>query len=146
VPLLKVDILCRLSPAVVCVVGEVDMSTSGLLQALLDTAPDGDLVLDVAGVRFFSAAGLRVLLRERARREQSGAGLVLVDVSPCVRHVLQLAEAEMLCAPTRAAAFAVLARSRDGSGAADQLYGDGTGCLSAAHGAYRGPDRSSRGG
>jgi anti-anti-sigma factor len=125
VPLLTIDVLRGSTPVVVCIAGEVDLSTAGLLQALLHTAPDGDLVLDVAGVRFFSAAGLRVLLHERARRGESGAGLVLLDVPFCLRQLLRAAGVELPSAPTLPEAVAVLAQARDRSGEAGQLSGDG---------------------
>jgi anti-anti-sigma factor len=108
--MLTVDVRDRLSPVVAYVAGEVDMSTAGRFQDLLRAAPDGDLVLDVAGVQFFSAAGLHVLLDEHERRAASGARLVLVEVPRCVDHLLLAAKVDMDSEPTVADALAALAQ------------------------------------
>jgi anti-anti-sigma factor len=108
VPLLEVDVLPRVAPAVVRVTGEIDLATAGELRARLRDAPDGDLVVDVAGVRFFSAAGLRALLHERGLREAAGAQLVLVEVPASVNLLLLAAGVDMLSARTVVDAVAEL--------------------------------------
>jgi anti-anti-sigma factor len=110
VPLLDIDVLPRVAPAVVCVAGEIDLATAGELGARLRDASDGDLVVDVAGVRFFSAAGLRVLLDERRRRGRAGARLLLVQVPASVSVLLHAAGIDMCGAPTLGAALALLER------------------------------------
>jgi anti-anti-sigma factor len=110
VPLLEIDVLTRVAPVVVRVAGEIDLATAGEFRTRLGGAADGDLVVDVAGVQFFSAAGLRVLLHERDRREAAGARLVLVGVPASVRILLRAADVDMLSAPTLADAVAELER------------------------------------
>lgn len=72
--------------------GEVDISTADLLTECglreLSTEP-ASLVLDLSGIVFFSAAGLRALLTLH-REAGPETRVVLRDPSPSVRLVLEL--------------------------------------------------------
>lgn len=70
--------------------GEIDLGTAGLLARVADRVLEenpGRLVLDLARVTFFSAAGLRVLMELRG---VAGERLVLRAPSPSVVFVLEL--------------------------------------------------------
>ncbi|MCX5215967.1 STAS domain-containing protein [Kitasatospora sp. NBC_00240] len=71
-------------------VGELDQYTGGLLDAAVDGALDavpaaGELVLDMAGVRFCDSGGLNAVLRAHLRAQAAGA--VLHVVAPTARVV-----------------------------------------------------------
>jgi anti-anti-sigma factor len=76
------------------IVGEIDMATIGALRTALteiaDAATSGcRLLVDVAGVTFLSAAGVRVL-RQAGERVRSAGGVFAIDQpSPVVERVLQ---------------------------------------------------------
>ncbi len=76
------------------VIGEVDLGTARRLDALLQDRVDGDvgeLVIDLAGVTFFSVAGLNSLLRAQLLADSAGARLT-VDAgrSRAVRRLFTL--------------------------------------------------------
>lgn len=105
-PLLTLTIGGQAPHPVLAARGEVDISTADLLTECglreLSTGPTS-LVLDLSGVTFFSAAGLRALLALRDAAAQ-GTQLVLLDPSPSVRLVLELSGlADELAAPPRTA-------------------------------------------
>lgn len=81
--------------AVVEVAGDLDMDTTTALvdQAveLLGGGSPALMMLDLAGVRFFGAAGVRALLELRDATGACGAGLVLRNPSPPVLSVLTIA-------------------------------------------------------
>ena len=49
-------------PTLVAVAGEIDLLTALQFRDELGALPDGDVVLDLSGVRLLAAAGLSVLL------------------------------------------------------------------------------------
>ncbi len=62
---LAVSVASEGDRVVVTVVGEVDTASAGRLEAELGDAlahSDGDLALDLSGVRFLDSAGLRTLI------------------------------------------------------------------------------------
>jgi len=73
--------------------GEVDVSTVHLLRHALDelhrTRP-GDVLVDLGGLSFLSAAGLRALLDVREELRRDGQDLRLLRPSCHVRRVLAL--------------------------------------------------------
>jgi anti-anti-sigma factor len=78
---------------VVRIAGDLDLSTAGDLARLLELEcpGDADLVIDLSGVTFLDCAGLRVLLRARARVDGGGGSLRLVPGPPAVQRVMGLA-------------------------------------------------------
>jgi anti-anti-sigma factor len=61
-----------------------------LVDALVAIEPRRLLVLDLAGVTFFCADGIRALLRVRSAVTAAGGRLVLRGPAPCVRKVLAI--------------------------------------------------------
>lgn len=86
--LLKTD-LVEGDPPVLKVDGEIDVSTVEQLRRALEDARSSDprFVVDLAGVTFFDATGVRVLLQAAATRNGAGP-LVLLNAS----HVAQVLE------------------------------------------------------
>jgi len=83
------------------VTGEVDLSTARHLDAVLQDRVRSDLrdlVLDLAGVTFFSVAGLNSLLRAQLLADSAGARLT-VDAgrSRAVRRLFTLLPTEFDC-------------------------------------------------
>ena len=76
------------APVLVTVAGEIDLLTAPQLRDHVLPLADGDVVLDLAGVRLLAAAGLRVMLDLQGRRARAGAQLVLAAPSASVRRVL----------------------------------------------------------
>ena len=74
--------------------GEIDSSTApnllGELQALIFTGAPRELVLDFRKVDFMDSAGIRVIIDIQKQLRESGALLVLEDVSPTTRQVLEI--------------------------------------------------------
>jgi anti-anti-sigma factor len=81
-------------PTLVTVAGEVDLLTAPQLRDQVRTLPDGDVVLDISGVRLLAAAGLRVLLDLHDRRARAGAQVVLAAARPSVHRVLRVTGVE----------------------------------------------------
>jgi len=76
------------------VVGEIDLLTAPQLRERLLTLPDGDLVLDISGVRLLAAAGLRTMLDLQNRRGKTGAQMVLAAPTAPVRRILGITRLE----------------------------------------------------
>ena len=55
---LIICIRTALAPTLVTVAGEIDVLTAPQLRDQVRTLPDGDVVLDISGVRLLAAAGL----------------------------------------------------------------------------------------
>lgn len=76
------------------VVGEIDLATSGELGEALADVLEGrtatTVELDFAGVRFLDSSGILVLLRAHSRAAEQGCPLILRNVSPSVRRVLEI--------------------------------------------------------
>ena len=85
---LIICIRTALAPTLVTVAGEIDVLTAPQLRDQVRTLPDGDVVLDISGVRLLAAAGLSVLLDLQDRRARAGAQLVLAAAPPSVHRVL----------------------------------------------------------
>jgi len=87
--LLKVD-LVQGDPPVLLVDGEIDIATADQLRTALEeslsTYPN--VVVDMAGVTFFDASGLRVVLQVAASLD--GAGPLTLLNAPRVERVLEL--------------------------------------------------------
>ena|SRR5579875_19862 len=77
-------------PAVLLVDGEIDLSTAEQLRTALQEAlaADPKVVVDMAGVTFCDAAGLRVVLQVAASRD--GAGPLELLNAPRVARILEL--------------------------------------------------------
>ena len=76
--------------------GDVDLATADLLSAAADLALHGSplrVLVDLADVSFFGAAGLTVLLNLRERAERAAIDLVLRAPSPAVLIVLDTVDA-----------------------------------------------------
>lgn len=75
-----------------CVVGELDMATAPELARELDRAAAAAVTVDLTGVTFIDACGLRVLIGAHARGNGDGRpGLWLVGASRPVRRLFDLA-------------------------------------------------------
>jgi anti-anti-sigma factor len=77
-------------PSVLHVVGEIDISTADQLRSALEGAlsTDPKAVIDMAGVTFFDAAGLRMVLKVAESR--NGAGPLTLLNAPRVAWMLEL--------------------------------------------------------
>jgi len=75
---------------VVVVSGEIDVCTAPALARQLDQVAGPGVVLDVSGVRFLDAAGLRVLESLEERLRASGGQLVLAAVPRPVRRIVEI--------------------------------------------------------
>lgn len=92
------DVSCRLVSAawgggLLEITGEIDVVTApalraGLAAALGTRSPGSTVVLDLVGVRYLAAAGLRVLLEERRAAGMRGVEVLLGPISPAVDVVL----------------------------------------------------------
>jgi anti-anti-sigma factor len=75
-------------------VGELDVSTVGLLIAALETLPAGANVLDLAELSFMDASGLHTL-EEYAGSLHGAKPLVLENVSSAVLRLFQITGAAL---------------------------------------------------
>jgi anti-anti-sigma factor len=110
-PLLSVHLAGRGHVTVIEVTGELDLSTVHLLAELVEhvaRARPASVVLDMAKVSFFCAAGLRVVLNAQDTIAAAGGRLVLRAPSPCTWRVLRIT------ATTHR--FALDTRTRTGAG------------------------------
>jgi anti-anti-sigma factor len=88
--LLQIELLDEAKPLVVRVSGEVDHLTAGVLTSSVTAAAAVDhVVLDLSGVTFFDAAGVRVLID---LREQADGLVEVRETSPAVDRVLDLVD------------------------------------------------------
>jgi anti-sigma B factor antagonist len=77
----------------VVVSGEVDLFSAPRLEQVVDGAVldgEGDVVIDLAGVRFMDSAGLNILIRCFKPLDQQGRRLVLRSPQAAVRRTLEL--------------------------------------------------------
>ncbi len=95
--------------------GEMDLmsapSVRGHLCALVAERP---LVLDVSGVTFFDAEGLRIVAATARRGLECGTGVALVGVRPFAAQlfrILRMDEAVPLCSSTEEALWCLLPRT-----------------------------------
>jgi anti-sigma B factor antagonist len=86
----------------VTLAGELDVICVPVLGSLLSrVAPRArELVVDVSEVTFIDCAGINALLAARRRMEARGGSLILQDVPPLVRRVIEVAGASLPVAPT----------------------------------------------
>lgn len=75
-------------------VGELDAHNCGELGEALRGAAEGmssvDAVIDAGGLSFIDSSAISELLRLREELTEQGGSLVLVDVQPSVRRVLEI--------------------------------------------------------
>lgn len=76
--------------AVVCVRGEVDLASAPALECTLQGLEDRPVVLDLAGVSYFDAAGIAVAVNHDRVLQTHGARLVLRNASAFVRRLLEI--------------------------------------------------------
>ena len=75
----------------IVVSGDVDIAGGPILEAaLLKRGKSGRMVVDLGGVSFMDSSGLRNLLAASQRARQLGADLVLRNVGPVVRRLLEI--------------------------------------------------------
>lgn len=86
--------LCGDAPSVLIqAIGEIDLTNAHLFTELVDhvaTRRPARVVLDLAGITFFCADGLRALLQARDTVQDGGGQLLLPAPSSCVRRILTL--------------------------------------------------------
>jgi anti-sigma B factor antagonist len=78
----------------VIVQGEVDLYSAPVLERVVGDAVqggDGDVVIDLSGVRFMDSAGLNILIRSFKPLNTQGRRLVLRSPQTAVRRTLELA-------------------------------------------------------
>ena len=80
---------------VIFLVGELDLSFTGRLRAMLDEAlASSDQVrVNVSGLRTLDSSGIRELLRSQALAAQAGKTFGLIAATPNVRRLLEAADA-----------------------------------------------------
>jgi anti-sigma B factor antagonist len=80
-------------PPTVSLTGEVDPHTAPQLESALDTLIDGGATavrIDAAGLAFIDSSGLRVLVDAHRRLGGEAQVLVLSQVSPTFRRLLEV--------------------------------------------------------
>jgi anti-sigma B factor antagonist len=81
----------RIGPHDVIVVsGEIDLASAPRVESAIDSFSGQPVVLDLRKVEFMDSAGLKVLLNQRARLEESGGTLRLVVGEGAVVRLLEL--------------------------------------------------------
>lgn len=78
---------------IVSVQGRVDTSTAPELETYLTKGVDptpGTLIIDLAGVKYISSAGLRVVLLMAKKLKASGGELVLAGLEGAVKEVFEI--------------------------------------------------------
>ena len=84
---------------VVCLYGDLDMSTAGVLERelqRLEAADDARIVVDLSGLAFMDSSGLRTLLAAHARARTDGDRLSLLRGRPEVQRVFELTVTESM--------------------------------------------------
>jgi anti-sigma B factor antagonist len=87
---LRIEIVGRDGSLVLVVEGELDISTSHLLDEALARALDTDalsIVVDLRGVSFMDSTGLHVLIRHT---QESRPRILLTESSPQVQRLFEL--------------------------------------------------------
>jgi anti-sigma B factor antagonist len=70
--------------------GEIDLASAPSVQSAIESFAGQEVVLDLRGVEFMDSAGLKVLLTQRSRLEDSGGALRLVLGQGAVMRLLEL--------------------------------------------------------
>jgi anti-sigma B factor antagonist len=81
-------------PAIVSVLGELDLATSPLLVAELDQLrplANGLVVVDLTACEFIDSSGINALVREHSELEAKGGQLVVVCDDPNILKVFEIA-------------------------------------------------------
>ncbi len=76
--------------------GSIDSDTCDTLEASVKTVFDSDpkaLIFDMKGVKYISSMGIRVLLTSRSKIEGKGGSMVLINLQPQIRKVLDIVKA-----------------------------------------------------
>ena len=75
----------------IVVVGDIDIATGPELERyIISNDRGGDVTLDLSQVAFIDSWGLRVLVAAHRRAERNGQRLILCDIQPIVRRVLEI--------------------------------------------------------
>lgn len=75
---------------VIVATGEIDLASAPRVDTALGDFTGQEVVLDLRGVDFMDSAGLKVLLSQRSRLEESGGVLRLVIAEGPVMRLLEL--------------------------------------------------------
>lgn len=75
---------------VIVVSGEIDLASAPKVESAIEGFSGQPVVLDLRKVDFMDSAGLKVLLNQRARLEESGGNLRLVVGEGAVVRLLEL--------------------------------------------------------
>lgn len=75
---------------VVVVSGEIDLASAAKVEAAIEGFSAQSVVLDLRKVEFMDSAGLKMLLNQRTRLEESGGNLRLVVGEGAVVRLLEL--------------------------------------------------------
>ena len=75
---------------VVVATGEMDLASAPRVELALEPFVGQPVVFDLRGVEFMDSAGLKVLLQQRSRIEESGGDLRLVVSDGAVGRLLEL--------------------------------------------------------
>ncbi|MGH8873273.1 MAG: anti-sigma factor antagonist [Acidimicrobiia bacterium] len=75
---------------VIVATGEIDLASAPRVQSAIETFSGQPVVLDLRRVEFMDSAGLKVLLNQRSRLEDSGGDLRLVVGEGAVVRLLEL--------------------------------------------------------
>ena len=79
--------------AQVIVRGQIDRESASTLRAVLDELePDGDAVIDMAGVRYINSTGLTMLVAQAERMRQRDGELHIKNPSPAVCEAVDLSD------------------------------------------------------
>ena len=79
--------------------GELDIATASSLVEQLASRTNGDtqrVVLDLAGLSFIDAGGLRAVLASRQQVVANGSSFQVTNPQPAVRRLLQLTDTHQL--------------------------------------------------
>ena len=75
---------------VIVAMGEIDLASAPRVESALEGFSGQEVVLDLRGVEFMDSAGLKVLLNQRLRLDESGGLLKLVIGEGVVMRLLEL--------------------------------------------------------
>jgi anti-sigma B factor antagonist len=92
-PSLRVDRARTPDGVLLAVRGELDLASAPILEARLraaDVEEHSHLALDLTGLRFVDATGLRVILNAHRRAARRGGGVTLLNPSSDIRRLLSL--------------------------------------------------------
>jgi anti-sigma B factor antagonist len=83
---------------VVHVDGELDLATSGALEAALEASNGSTVVIDLGACTFIDSSAVRVLVSAARSAEESGRALSLVARDPGILRVLEIAAVDTVLA------------------------------------------------